>query len=272
MRKKQASKKRCSKFVWFVVSFVVIIAIMIAVAVSPIFNIRNIKVVGNKHYDANKLSEIVNIAINDNWFLKVAKNTKISPKNIIMYRYFDAEENIRQICPYIKDVNVVLSGIGEYTIEVIEREPVAYVSYLASYVVIDNEGVALDIVDNIENKSMPKLNGVSLTNINLSQKLHDNKDEIEAFCKIYRIVKEADFESSQNLYDVIDYIDLSNLKDIKMFLDGRILVYLGDINEINQYKINYTKEIFCNNITKEEEGILRFRNNKNPTFTKKTYA
>ena len=148
----------------------------------------------------------------------------------------------------------------------------ACVSYLASYVAIDNEGVALDIFDNTENKDMPKLNGVSITNVNLGQRLCDNNDEIEAFCKIYGIIKEADKSSTQGLYKVIDYIDLSNLKDIKMFLDGRILVYLGDINDITQYKVNYTNEVFWNNLNKEEEGVLRFRDRKNPTFTKKTYA
>ena len=266
------SKKKGSKFIWFVIGFIVIIGTIVSVAVSPIFNIRDIRIVGNRHYSDNQLSEIVNIGKQDNWFLKVAKNTKISPKNMMLYRYFDAEENIKQICPYVKDAKVVLSGFGEYTIEVLEREPIACVSYLASYVLIDNEGVALEIVENIGERNIPKLNGVSLTSVNLGQKLCDSQNEIGAFCKIYNIVKEADRESTQNLYENIDYIDLSNLKDVSMFLDGRILVYLGDIRDINQYKINYTKEIFWNNLTKDEEGVLRFRDKKNPTFTKKIYA
>lgn len=257
-----------SKVIFLVLSCITVIAGLVAICLSPIFNINRINIKGNKHYTKSQLIEIINIRVGENWFKKIAKNTKLSPQNIMMYRYFDGESNIKKLCPYIKDVKIRVSGLGEYNIEVIERTPKAQVSYLASYIIIDKEGVALDIVENAQN-NLPKLNGVSLEKVSLGTQLHGNQNEIEAFCKIYNLIMDS---NKDNFYNIIDYIDLSNLKDVKIFLDGRILVCLGNIEDINQYIINYAKEIFTNNINKEDEGVLKFRNGKNPTFTKKSYA
>ena len=261
-------KSTKSRLIKYILGLIAVILVVVGVCLSPLFNISHVNVKGSKHYTNEQLIEIVNIRDGENWFKKVAKSSKISFKNIMMYRYFEGENNIKKMCPYIKDVEVKLSGLGEYSIEVEERTKKAQVSYLASYIIIDKDGIALDIVEDAED-NLPKLNGVTLESVNLGSKLYGDQNQIDAFCKIYSFIESLD---DNDFYNYIDYIDLSNLKDVTMFLDGRILVYLGDVEIINPYILNYTKEIFLNNINKEDEGVLRFRNGKNPTFTKKTYA
>lgn len=259
-------KSTKNKIIVIAVVITIVLAVIVTICLSPIFNISRINVKGNKYYTNTQLAEIVNIRSGENWFKKVAQTSKLSPKNINMCRYYDGETNVKKMCPYIKNVKVYLSGFGEYSIEVEERTKKAQISYLSSYILIDQDGVALDIVDTAQD-NLPKLNGVKLESVNLGDRLYGNQHEIDAFCKIYDFMKNSD-----NFYTNVDYIDLSDLKDVKMFLDGRILIYFGSIEDINQYMINYAQEIFQNNIGKDEEGIIRFRNGKNPTFTKKSYA
>lgn len=264
--------------------------ICVVVFVSPIFNIKHINIIGNTCYDDERIIEIIGISVDDNWFKKVSSGSRLSIKNILMYRYFDGEDNLKRVCPYIKDVRVSLSGFNKYTVTIKEREPVAKVMYLAQYVIIDDCGVALDIVEDEAYKDIPEINGVTLNNVRLGEKIGMKEEKIEAFCKVYNIINESDCSSKERfyknqaiietyndkeeeqLYKFIEYMDFSKLDDISFFLDGRILVYLGDINSINEHKINYLKEIFFNNIEDEEEGVLNFRAKKNPTYTKKIYA
>ncbi|MBP5427117.1 MAG: FtsQ-type POTRA domain-containing protein [Clostridiales bacterium] len=259
------SFRRC-----FILS-VLLIGATVAFCMSPLFDIKEIKVNGNNHYTKDEIKNIVNINLNDNWFRKVAQNSKFSVKSIAMHRYFEGERQVIKECPYIKNVKILLVGLGKYKIDIEERQPVARVSYHTTYVVVDQEGVALDITDDINNDKIPKINGIRLKGVRLGDRIDMSEDKVKAFYHIYETIKKSDYQS-ENLYDKIDYIDLNDVKDTKLFLDNRILVYLGNERDINLYKINYVKEIFFNKLDKEEEGILKFRNKGYPTFTKKTYA
>ncbi len=282
--------KKKRKIIKYFVSVFCILIIGVLFCISPLFNIRNIRISGNNHYDDNRIIEIIGIRPHDNWFKKVSRSTRLSLKNIFMYRYFEGENSIKKVCPYIEDVKIRLCGIGEYAVDIKEREGVAKVAYLAEYVIIDQSGVALDIVEDTKNSAMPKINGVILKNVRLGEKIGMKEDKIEAFCKIYDIINRSDANSKEKfyknqikrevyndktkeqLYHYIDYMDFGNLGDIKFFLDGRILVYLGDVDSINDHKVNYLKEVFFNNLDGNDEGVLNFRGKKNPTFSKKVYA
>ena len=171
----------------------------------------------------------------------------------------------------MKDVRVGLSGLGQYSVDIVEREPVALVSYLTTYVVVDKEGVALEVTDDLGDGDIPKINGVSLVGVKLGNKIDMSEEKVKSFYNMYETIKKSDGDSGK-LYKAVDYIDLNDLSDIKFFLDNRVLVYIGSHNDINLYKINYLKEIFFNNIGERDEGILRFREKGYPTFTRKTYA
>lgn len=250
---------------------VVAIGMLVGLAMTPIFNIRKIKINGNIHYSDDEIKNIIAISVGDNWFSKVARDSKLTLKSLGVHRYVEGEKRVKKTCPYVKDIKILLSGFGQYRADVVEREPVALVSYLTTYVVVDKDGVALEVTDNLGDSNIPKINGISLAGVKLGEKIDMSEEKVKAFYNIYETIKESD-NNSYNLYSVIDYIDLNDLSDVKFFLDNRVLVYFGVQSNINLYKINYLKEIFFNNIGERDEGVLKFREKGYPTFTRKTYA
>lgn len=266
--------RKCKKKVVFktiCVVILVMIVVLVGLIMVPVFSIRDIKISGNVHYSDNEIKNIIAIGVGDNWFNKVVKDSKLTPKSLGMHRYIEGEKRVKKTCPYVKDVKVGLSGMREYSIDVVERVPVALVSYLTTYVVVDKEGVALELTDDLDDANIPKINGVRLVKVKLGEKIDMSEEKVKAFYDIYKTIKKSD-NSCNNLYNVINYVDLNDLSDIKFFLDNRVLVYIGSQSDINLYKINYLKEIFFKHIGKKEEGVLRFREKGYPTFTRKTYA
>lgn len=263
--------KKNMKFMTVCVVVVIIIGALVGLAMTPIFNIRKIKVSGNTHYSDDEIKNIIAIGVGDNWFSKLARDSKLTPKSLGVHRYIEGEKRVKKTCPYIKDVRIGLSGFGQYSVDVVEREPVALVSYLTTYVVVDKDGVALEVTDDLGNENIPKISGISLALVKLGDKIDMSEEKVKAFYKIYETIKKSD-SNSNNLYSVIDYIDLNDLSDVKFFLDNRVLVYIGSQSNVNLYKINYLKEIFFNSIGDRDEGVLKFREKGYPTFTRKTYA
>lgn len=259
------------KFRSFCIVSVLFVGVIVGVSLSPIFNISEIKLNGNRYYSDDEIKDIIAIGVGDNWFRKIAKDSKLTLKSLDVHRYIEGERRLKEKCPYVKDIKIKLDGFGRYSVDIEEREPVALVSYLTTYVLVDKDGIALEITDNKGNGEIPKINGMSLERVTLGEKINMSEEKVMAFYNIYDTIRESDAQND-SLYSVIDYIDLNDVSNVKFFLDNRILVYFGKYKDINLYKINYLKEIFFNNIGKKEEGVLKFREKGYPTFTRKKYA
>ena len=77
--------RKKNRMIRYSIIVVLILIIGVFVFTSPIFNIKNIKIVGNNYYNDQRIIEIIGIKVNDNWFKKVSKGTKLSIKNVLLY-------------------------------------------------------------------------------------------------------------------------------------------------------------------------------------------
>ena len=259
LRKRQIIIGRRLKFILL---FILISIFLILLALSPIFNIRNIEVRGNRHYKSEDI-------INTSGIIKGINGFKIigsSIGNILLLRDGYAEQALQKYYPYIKKVVVKYKIPGKIEIDVIERDPLCIVPFLGTNLVMDREGYIVDTVENLNDIGLPQVRGLKFKEFKLGQALNPaNPEVMYASIKVIDLLLENDRNDEFKIMKLVNYIDASDLKRIILSVDSRIIVNIGDQQDLN-YKINFLKQIYSKNLKKDDRGYLDFTNRKYPSF------
>ena len=246
-----------------IVIFCMLLTVMACLALSPIFNIKKINVIGLIHYKSQDIISSSGLFIDANWF-KVALT---DPKGLFYLRSTNAERDILSGRPYIKSVTVRLRKVGEVEINIEERKPTAKLSYLNTNFLVDNEGYILDAINGDSKERVPTIKGMELSQFAIGTRFRaKDSEDAEVLYKLMGVLASSDESGARKMYDNIDFIDMENTSDIGLFIDSRVLVKLGDIKDIDEYRINFLKEIFFTRIQKNEIGTLDFTLGEIPHF------
>ncbi len=265
-KKRKKNSIRVKKLVLWL-KFLTISALFIAAvaftALSPLFDLKAIEVKGNVHYNKEFLSGLADIQMGENGFKAIGS----SPLNIIRFRFGAAEAAIRSNSPYVKDVRVGYAIPSTVVIEVTERTAAAVVPYMGTSLLIDREGYVLESIAAGEKIILPVINGLELTEYELGKKLNiKNSGALENGMKLLDAVKDSDKTDKTQMYGIINAVDAGDGENMKLLLDSRVWVNLGDLQDLN-YRISTAKAIFNKNIKKGEKGTLDFTTGENPVFS-----
>jgi len=146
--KKPKKKKRRKKH--YFLRLLIIIALIIGAIFalrSELFNVTNFNVSGNSYYTAAQIQEMSGLVTGVNMF-----EQKLGPAKDALLAD-----------PYIKTVSIKRRPMGTIVIAVEERSEYACLPYASQFVVIDNEGMALRLVD--EAPTLPILDGMNLMTV-----------------------------------------------------------------------------------------------------------
>jgi len=250
-------------YLWlkFLLIFALTVAILVLTALSPLFNISSIEVIGNGHYEERDIVEASGIVAGSNGF-KTIGNSFI---NFFTLRYGNAEERILKLLPYIKDVEARFIIPSTVRINVSERKPMAAVPYLGTNLIIDDEGYVLDTVVNSDS-GLPAVKGLKFEDFELGQALKvDNRKSLDQVIKLMKAIYDSDMNDKFKLGEIIDSIDASAEDKICVFIDSRIVANLGSLENLN-YRISVLKHVLLKNLKKEDKGLLDFTVGQNPVF------
>lgn len=265
-RKKKKNKKIIKRL--FGIVFVAVLAV--GAALSPLFYINSIEVYGNKHYNSIEVINASSMVFGANWFRELVFNDDI--KGLLTFRSTKSENNILDRCSYVKEAVVRMVYPGKVKITITEREPAAVVPYINTNLIVDNEGFVVDAgyAEHIE--TLPVIEGLGIKGYSLGKMISAiNIKGMDAFNKIFDVIdftqkKSESKNYADNLEEYISKVDVSDLDNVLIFLDGRVKVNLGAYNQLDEYKIMILHEIFFNNIHENEKGYLDLTTGKNPTF------
>jgi cell division protein FtsQ len=264
-RKKAKPKKKFRKMRFWIklaVAMPLLFTILVLIALSPVFNITDIEVQGSKYYKSDEIIDLSDILIGSNGFKGLGNNLA----NILELRNGDAEERILKSCPYIKDVTVKFVPPGKIRINIIERSPMAVVPYIGTSLIIDSEGYVLDTVRENEAQNFLLIKGLEFDYFELGEKLElSNSENFDKVVQVINEIKESDEAGDYNLLGLIDSIDISDSKKIRLFIESRLVINLGDTRELN-YKIAVLRQVLMKNIKKKDRGLLDFTAGENPVF------
>jgi len=230
-------------------------------ALSPVFNISVIEVEGSSHYSKTTLVDMLELSPGDNAFRYLAKDIP----GLFMLRYTEEEERIRKACPYIKDVKVKFTPPAKVLVQVAERTPVGVLPYLGTSLLMDEEGYILEAAADNE-YGLPVIKGIEFDRYELGKRPFIEKPEtLDNAVRLINIINKEDSGSDFKIYNLINWIDLSDGQQICMLLDSRLVIKLGDLRDI-RYKINMLKTIYEKNIKSTDKGMIDFTLSENPVF------
>lgn len=223
-------KRRIKRNVFFTVMSVVIL-IVLCLKLSY-FNISSIQVMNNTLVTKDEIIELSNIHLGSNIF---------SLKK-------DAVRNNLLSNSYIQEVKITRKLPSIINIEVSEREPQYYIVKGKEYVIIDKNGIVLDIVGSLKGFKLVQISGIteeeSSTGGLVSKEAKKIK-QIETFTDLI----------DRGLSDIkITALDLSSNTDIKVYFNN-IMVKVGGIEDM-QDKLNRTINIITQQNIKDSKGYI----------------
>lgn len=259
LKKKRARLRRIRKFF----TFILVVTVVVLFARSSFFVVNDINVTGNKKYSSAAVVAQTGLQTGKNVFKMLGEK----PKNLMLLRFKDLEKDIYESMPYIKSVVIRPSLPKAISIRVQERVPFCLLESKGTSLLIDKEGFALEEVKTAEVKNKYfTISDAEFDKYKLGEQIKfkyvDTLNYIIEFCNA--LIKN-DKDSELKLYKKITSFNSSELNSIIVKFDNRITVKFGDMEDIN-YKIDYFKQLFVNNITETQKGTLDFSKSKNPYF------
>lgn len=240
-------KKRILKLVKWLTILGILAGTVIFFLLSPLFNILEIKVVGNQKITSEKIINMSGIVVNENAF-------KIDIKQAIA--------NILQE-PYIEKVEIKRVLPSTIEIQVKERQATFMLEFANGYVYINNQGYMLESAE--EKLEIPIITGYVTPVENI---VPGNRLQTEDLKKMETVLKIMETAKSNEIEKMITKIDISDEKNYTLILEGEgKTAYLGDASNINT-RIQYLKlviekeqgkrgEVFINKDVNTDGAIFR---------------
>jgi len=177
---------------------------------SPVFGIKNIKVLGNNLLEEEKVLSLSQLTVGQN-IMKIKK-----------------EEIIKRISvhPFVKEVEIKRRLPSTIEIHVLERKPVGLLVCQDGFIQVSEEGYFLALVHDIGDYFLPVLSGINLEQLPGPGQLIDN----EGLNVALGLIK----ESSPELLNTLVEINIADKRHILAYTMDGIEIRLGSLENITE--------------------------------------
>jgi cell division septal protein FtsQ len=242
----------------FVITFT-----LIAASWLPLFSISLIEVTGNSYYSAEQIISNSGIYTGQNGFSAIVGD---NIAKALTLRASAAERGIAESCPYVKSVTVKYELPNRIAISVEERNKSVVAPYFDSGLLIDEEGYVVDIVKNAGDSGLPVVKGFSFDRYELGKKLAvENEAAEDIVLAVINALRQADREGGNMLAWEVKSIDVTDMKNVRLFLKSGLIANLGDGDDI-YYRVSTLKEIVFNGLEPGAGGLVDFSNGARPIY------
>lgn len=261
MNKKRA-KARMRRIRRFLL-FVLVVTGLIIFARSSFFIVEKIDVVGNKRYQAKDIIESTSLVTGQNVFNMLCEK----PKNLLSFKFSEAEKSVYDALPYIKSVSVRPSLPKAIKIRVTERIPFVLLEVKGKNILIDKDGYSLEEVNSVKQKpKYIKVYGTTAQSYKLGQAVSFKETSpMPDLISFIDLMKKNDKDTKLKLYDKLTSVDMSEVNCFTVRLDDRITAKFGDLEQVD-YQMSVLKHLFVNNINAKQKGTIDFTKSSNPFF------
>ena len=233
LNKQERKRKKRNKKIKLVLKIVLLVGIIAGgtafALISPIFNIKDIKVLDNNQVSSDTIISLSELKTGENIF-RFSSNKAIDK----------IKEN-----PYVENVKIHRKIPSTIEIKIEERIPTFSVDYMGKYAIINNQGYILEITDN--NKELPIILNASTVEQEITTGQRLNDEDLEKLEDILKIMSSA---KENNLDKEVTNIDISNRNEYIIYLEQENkYVHLGDSSNLSN-KMLYVVAI----LEKEKEN------------------
>lgn len=220
--KKEIKRKKKNRRIKFFVKLVLFIGIIsggiIFALVSPIFNIKEIKVINNQNVSSDTIISLSGLTTEENIFKFFSEK---SAKKI--------KEN-----PYIANAKIHRKIPNTIEIDVKEREPKYNIKILESYVHISTQGYILEISE--DGKGLPIIIGIKTPEEEIEAGKRLNGEDLN---KLEDVIKIMNLAQKNGLDRKVTTIDISSKNKYSIYIEEENkTIHLGDNTNLSDKMLN----------------------------------
>ncbi|MEI3357077.1 MAG: FtsQ-type POTRA domain-containing protein [Clostridia bacterium] len=247
LTKKERKRKRKIKRIKFFLKLILFVGLasgtIIFALTSPIFNIKDIKVINNNQVQADTIISLSELKTEDNIF-------KFYGKNVVN----KIKENA-----YIENVKIHRKLPSTIEIEVEERTPKFSVDYMGKYAYINTQGYILEIAET--NNEMTIIQGATTKEEDIQP---GNRLCNEDLSRLEETIKILNSANENNLEGKVTSIDISDKNEYSIYIESeKKRVHLGDSTNLSN-KMLYILAIIEKE--KDKEGDIFVNGDLNNKF------
>jgi len=236
-----------------------------ALAMSPLFSIRSVVVVGAEYYGADEIARRSGLSEGQNGFRALAAGGG-SILDALCLRYGGAERGIAAACPYVKDVAARYEPPWTVRIEVEERTTSIVAPLMDSGLLVDEEGYVVDIIKDYRQSDLPVVLGVELARYALGEKLAvQDAPRFEAALGVIAAVRQQDQGSERDMGADVASIDVTDMQDVRLALKSGLVLKLGDLSDVH-YQLTFAREIVYGSLAAGSKGVLDLSTGSRPVY------
>ena len=232
LTKKERKRKKKIKRIKFFLKLILFVGLasgtIIFALTSPIFNIKDIKVINNNQVQADTIISLSELKKEDNIF-------KFYGKNVVN----KIKENA-----YIENVKIHRKLPNTIEIKVKERTPTFSVDYMGKYAYINTQGYILEIAET--NNGMTIIQGATTKEEDIQP---GNRLCNEDLSRLEETIKILDSANENKLEGKVTSIDISNKNEYSIYIESeKKKIHLGDSTNISN------KMLYVLAIIEKEKG------------------
>lgn len=243
-RQKRIREQMIRRYTFFAV--LGIIAILIVMFLTPLFNVRAVEIVGN-----NKLTvEEISTQMGD-----------YTGRNLFSTRKRSIKKKLSEFA-YAEKVNVKKKPIPPTIIvEIQERVPAVQISYAESFIVIDATGIVLDKTQE-KLEGVPVCNGINVASSNLGEQLFMKDEEVQKIImSCIENMKKADII---NDITVMSFEDMTN---ITFNYQSRLDAICGTHIDFQRKLALFKEAVNSNKLTQNSRGTINLSTTGKAIYT-----
>ena len=220
----EARRKRIKKRLFITLIFLIVIGIVV-INKTDVFIIDKVMLEGDNLITGKYVQE---------------KAETLNGLNIV---YIDKKSIIKDFKrnPYVEELTIKRVYPNKLKINVKEAKGLYYVNKDESYYIISSNMILLEEVDSIEDKKLIELRGIDIENLNLGDKV-SNEKKIEKIAEDFYNMEQVIEENGEEFS--ITAVDLSNMSNLKAYI-GNIEIFLGTYENVFK-KVSDAVQIYKN--------------------------
>lgn len=234
-RRRSTRRERKANRVGTVFFTAIILVIALMVFALPQFRISSITTTGTRVITQKQITQMLDIKEGDHLF----RGINGSLKDLFQMRHTNSEKILRKNLPYLKDVTIRSVFPSKLSITLDERIEVAYIAISDGCVIIDSEGVVLEVLRESGSLGIPVIEGISVSRVQAGEiAAVDLPDALENAIMLLNDIINADKDTSVQVKLLPGIRSIRPIQDDILF----ITLLLPDTDEEFIVKVKNSKE------------------------------
>lgn len=235
-------RRRSNHSLTGIVVFVIAAGIFLLLSTTVFFNVEHITVTGASNYTAQEIIDASGIVAGD---------------NLVRTSTEKCAERIESKLVYIEHAKITRSFPNTMVIDVEACVPTANFFCDDHILLISSGGKILEEIADPKAGLLNFMGTAPMPGLLPGDKFESiDEYKTSAIAKLMEYFNPGGSAEEIGLREKVTLIDVTERSSLSYTYDGRIVVNLGSVNDID-YKINFSNEIISNNIGERTEGMLR---------------